>query len=99
MDETYIEQCNCPEIQDVAPLEPGARVWFPIRGKDPAGIVIFGENDIGDGNSDGWNKTELLEEGCVILPRQEDIQAMLEPEMIAKYLPYTTMAPTQIGIR
>ena len=84
--DTYIKQCDCEEIQDVAPFEPGTRIWrWYHQGGGPAGIDIV--EDIGEGGPYGRNKAELKEEGSVILPRQKDWQNILFREHYAPAVP------------
>lgn len=74
IDETYIRQCDCPEIQGR---------WKPKEGdRLSRGASVWCINDIaarcfGADDTLGWGKKSVL-----WLPRQEDIQEMLPKEYI-----------------
>ena len=66
--DVLVKMCDCPEVQEAAPFAAGVRVWFRETGE----TEVYGEEDVL-----AWTKIELGDEGCLILPRQEDIQEII----------------------
>ena len=82
MDETYIKQCDCPEVRSLWKPKPGDRIeeegilWH-IDDIDPKGHLSNQKefDSYADDLVRGPN-------ACIWLPRQEDIQEMLQ-EMLS----------------
>lgn len=80
--DTYTKQCDCPEIQGL--WEPKVGDCITVKSNRPGISFIMLPTHM---RPIGMT----LKEEYLWLPRQEDIQEMLQPAMISQYWPYTTM--------